>query len=128
MRTPLILLKVIGKAVLNCVGAGVLGDIVIDAVPEIANNVWDERGKKKTVDERGAELGAVAQATGEEMREGIEEIVQDIAAGTPADFRQSLTGYLSQVPVTVRQMLRRPADPTGRTLPPGLELRKGEAL
>ena len=89
MRTPLILLKAIGRAVLNFVGGGLLGDIVFEALPEIANNVWDEWSKEKTVAERRAELEAVARATGEELRAGIEEIVQEIAPGDPADVRQA---------------------------------------
>ena len=129
MRTPLVLLRAIGKAVLTVMGpAGVLGGIVIDAVAEIANNVWDAWGKGKSDEVHRAELEAVAQATGEEICEGIAEIVQEIVAAEPADVRQALAGYLRQVPASIRQRLRRPADPSGTTVPPGLVLRKGEDL
>ena len=98
MRTPLVLLRAIGKAVLTVIGpAGVLGGIVIDAVAEIANNVWDAWGKGKNEEEHRAELEAVAQATGEEICEGIEKIVQEITAAEPANVRRALAGYLRQV-------------------------------
>ena len=130
MRTPLVLLRAIGKAVQTVMGpAGVLGGIVIDTVvAEIANNVWDAWGKGKSGEEHRAELEAVAQATGEEICEGIEEIVQEIAAAEPANVRQALAGYLRQVPASIRRRLRRPADPSGTTVPPGLVPRKGEDL
>ena len=129
MRTPLVLLKAIAKAVLHVMGpAGVLGGIVIDAMAEIANNVWDAWGKGKSAEEHRAELEAVAQATGEEIRAMIERIVQEVAGGEPEAVRQALATYLRQVPASIRRTLRRPADPSGTTVPPGLVLRKGEDL
>ena len=128
MRTPLVLLKAIGKAVLNCVGGGVLGDILIDALPEIADNAWNEWSKEKDVKERRAELEAVAQATGEQLAEAVKEVVREVAAGASPDVRELLTGYLRQVPAEIRRTLRRPADPTGTTVPAGLVLRKGNDL
>ena len=128
MRTPLVLLKAIGKAVLNYAGGGVLGDILIDALPEIANNAWDEWSKVEDAKERRAELEAVAQATGEQLAEAVKEVVREVAAGASPDVRELLTGYLRQVPAEIRRTLRRPADPTGTTVPAGLVLRKGDDL
>ena len=128
MRTPLVLLKAIGKAALNYVGAGVLGDILVDALPEIANNAWDEWSKEKDAKERRAELEAVAQATGKQLAEAVEQVVREVAAGASPDVREALTGYLRQVPAEIRRTLRRPADPTGTTVPAGLVLRKGDDL
>ena len=128
MRTPLVLLKAIGRAALNYVGAGVLGDILIDALPEIANDTWDEWSKEKDAKERRAELEAVAQATGEQLAEAIKEVVHEVAAGSSPDVRDALSAYLRQVPAEIRRTLRRPADPTGTTVPVGLVLRKGDDL
>jgi hypothetical protein len=128
MRTPLVLLKAIGKAVLNFMGGGVLGDVLVDALPEIANNVWDGWSKDKDAKERRAELEAVAQATGEQLAEAVKEVVREVAAGASPEVREALTGYLRQVPAEIRRTLRRPADPTGTTVPAGLALRKGDDL
>ena len=88
--------------------------------------MWPADLRQKTV--RNFGLEGVAQATDEEIRKVIEEIVQQIAADEPADVRQALAGYLRQVPASIRRRLRRPADPSGTTIPPGLVLRKGEDL
>jgi len=40
----------------------------------------------------------------------------------------AVLSYLHQVPATVQRSLRRAADPSGKTLPPGLDLSKGEDL
>ena len=128
MRTPLVLLKMIGRAVLNYVGAGVLGDIAMDGLPEIANNVWDAWNKETNPLDQRAELEAIAHATREEIRQEVNNIVAAIAANALEPIRQALTTYLNQVPATIRQTFRRPADPTGTTVPAGLALRKAEDL
>ncbi len=128
MRTPLVLLKAIGKAILNAVGGGVLGDILLDALPEIANNAWEDWSKAQEADKRCAELAALAQSVGDDLSEQIEEVVREIAPDAPPERRNAVAGYLKQVPAAVRRSLRRPDDPTGTTVPAGLVLRKGEDL
>ena len=128
MRTPLILLKAIGKAVLNFVEGGLLGDIVFEALPEIANNVWDEWSKEKTAAESRAELEAWPGPRARNSARGSRRSSRRSPPRAPADVRQGLNGYLRQVPATIHRALRRPDDPTGTTIPPGLELRKGEDL
>ena len=102
-----------------------LGEILIDALPEIANNVWDEWSKEKDAKERRAELEAVAQATGEQLADAVKEVVREVAAGASPDVREALTTYLRQVPAEIRRTLRRPSDPTGTTVPAGLVLSQG---
>ena len=99
-----------------------------NALPEIANNAWDEWSKEKGAKERRAELEAVAQATGKQLAESVEQVVREVAAGASPDVREALTSYLRQVPAEIRRTLRRPTDPTGTTVPAGLVLRKGDDL
>jgi formylglycine-generating enzyme required for sulfatase activity len=123
------LLKCVGKAVVKyglkglaeCVPFGnVLYDMAGDAL-----EWWKQR---KPPAERRAELAALAQAPAEEIRRQAAQAVQEVAADQPEPVRQALTAYLTQVPVTVRTSLRRPADPTGTTVPAGLALDKPEDL
>jgi len=121
-------LRAIGKAVLNCVGAGVLGDIIVDAVPEIANSVWDEWGKGRESAERRADVEAVTRATQGEVTEEIRKVVEEIASYATGEVRQVLVTYLHQVPATIQRTLRRPSDPSGKSLPSRLELSNGGDL
>ncbi len=49
-----------------------------------------------------------------------EQVVAEVAAGEPEPVRAKLATFLKQVPLRVRQSQRRPADPSGRTIRPGL--------
>src|SRR6202011_4403489 len=50
------------------------------------------------------------------------------AADPTSSVGLALTAYLSAVPALLRQLLRRPGDPTGTSLPPGIVLQKAEDL
>ena len=126
-----ILLRCIGKAVLvnggkillNAVSGGVLGDMV-----EIVQDIWEAYQEEAKKDDATAELQALAQAPTGEVRKHAAEIAQEVAGGEPEEVRRTLANYLTQVPATVRRSLRRPSDPTGTTIPPGLVLREAKDL
>jgi formylglycine-generating enzyme required for sulfatase activity len=54
-----------------------------------------------------------------EVRASAEATADELAGGGPDEIRHSLMRYLTAVPGLIRQMLRRPADPTGTTIPSG---------
>ena len=60
----------------------------------------------------------------ESLRRWVRQAVQEAAAGRPEAERQELATYLMQVPAAIRCSFRRPTDPSGRTVPAGLVLRK----
>lgn len=122
MSLPFALLKVIGKGVLNFVGGGVMGDVLVDVVPEVAQDVCGWWRKERTPEQRRADVEALAQAPAAEVRGAVHDIVLELAADRPAEVRQALSLYLSLVPAAIRQSLRRPADPAGETVPPLLAL------
>jgi formylglycine-generating enzyme required for sulfatase activity len=117
MNTPFALLKAVARAVLNAVGAGVAGDVVVDLLPEVAQDVWAWWQKERTPEERRAELEALARAPEKEVQEAVGRVVAEVAAGAPPEVQLQLRRYLSEVPTAVRRSLRRPADPAGLTLP-----------
>jgi serine/threonine protein kinase len=60
------------------------------------------------------------------FRKRVEEILAEIRP-SPGKERQVMA-YLSQVPNRIQASMRRPQDPTGRTIPPGFLLRKADDL
>src|SRR5262249_7522876 len=127
MKSPFRLLKCIGKAVFNWVGGSALGDLAA-VLPDVVNDAWDWGRGDKDEPQRPRALQALAQAAAEDLAEQVEAVVVEVAGDQPAPVRRMLTTYLTQVPAAVRQSLRRSTDPTGRTVPPGLSLRRAEDL
>jgi len=123
------LLHCIGKAAVKhglraLAGLAPMGGELYD----MACDAWaDYRGQDKEAELRAA-LQALAQAKPAEERQAAEQVVKDVAADQPPEVQIALTSYLSQVPAAVRQSLRRPADPTGTTVPGTLALNKPEDL
>jgi len=128
MRTPLSLLKFVAKALGNAVGFGVAGDLIVDVLPEVAQDVWKWWGADRTAEQRRADVEAVAQAGAEEVRQQASEIVLELIADKPPEVRRAVETYLTQVPAAVRRSLRRPTDPTGTTVPANLAPAKADDL
>jgi serine/threonine protein kinase len=61
-------------------------------------------------------------------RARVDELVGELGVGQPAAVREAARTYLNQVPGCVQRSLRRPEDPSGRTVPAGLVLRRAEDL
>jgi len=105
----------------NAVGFGVAGDAVLE--------LWDCWNKEKQdPQEKLAEVQQLAQQTAGETRQMAADIVLELAADQPEEVRQTITSYLTQVPAMVRRSLRRPGDPTGTTIPPGVLMTKADDL
>jgi formylglycine-generating enzyme required for sulfatase activity/serine/threonine protein kinase len=128
MSVPVALLKVIGKGVLNAVGGGVVGDVLFEALPEVAREVWAWWRKDHTPEQQRQEVEGLAQATPAEVREAVHEAVVAVAADKPPEVQRSLEIYLSQIPGAVRQSLRRPADPSGLSLPLALAFQEPDDI
>jgi hypothetical protein len=128
MQTPPVLLKFIGKAALNAVGAGLLGDFLVDALPAMAQDAWDYWQRDRSEEDRRAELETMAREAPGELDLDVAAIVAEIAADRPEEVRRAVGMYLTQVPAMIRQTLRRPADPTGTTAPSGWVPRKADEL
>jgi len=87
----------------------------------------DYRGQNQEAELR-AELQAVAQANPAEAKQTAAQATQEVAGDQPPEVQRALTTYLSQVPAAVRQSLRRPADPSGTSVPAALALNRPEDL
>ncbi len=142
------LLKCIAKAAVKH-GPKALAQVVPfgDVLYELAAGVWQEyqddrkaAAQQQYQDDRKAaaqqqprvepdaalraEVQVLAQASPAEVRQAAVQAVLEAAANQPAQVQQTLTTYLTQVPAMIHRSLRRPADPTGTTVPPTLSLRQ----
>src|SRR5262245_13108476 len=117
MLPQLFLLRLAGKAALNAFGGGIAGDLVFEALPELAGDMWKYWQKERNADERREDLADIAQASPAEIKQEIAAIVLDIAPDQPPAVQDALGVYLSLIPGQVRKSLRRPDDPLGVTVP-----------
>jgi serine/threonine protein kinase len=128
METPFLLLRFLGKSALNAVGGGALGDVLLEVVPNVAKDVWEKWMKRRDEARLRAEMQKMASASSAEVRDAVNAVVKEVAADRPAAVQQALAGFLAQVPAQIRRTQRRPSDPTGTTVPPGLRLRSAADL
>jgi hypothetical protein len=117
----------------NALGGGI---VPIGSIASAIYVEWCESAEKSAKDHAPA---AAEQAL---VRAELEKIVQDarayraqvdqllgeLGAGQSAAERQAARTYLNQIPGCVQRSLRRPEDPSGRTVPAGLMLRRAEDL
>lgn len=117
------LFRFVCKAALNVVGFGVAGDFVGDVLPDLAQSVYKWWVKDRDPSAVRDELAAVASVSDEEAKRLAARAVAEEAAFEPEQLQLVLASYLTQLPASVRQTQRRPADPSGRTIAANLTLR-----
>jgi serine/threonine protein kinase len=124
MNVPLLLLKHIARAYLNHIGMGALGEVAFGMAEDVMaawRSECDGRARK-------AELEAIAQATGDQIKQAVREAVDLVASDRLEADRQAVAGYLIHVPGAIRRTLRRASDPSGRSLPSGFEMKEARDL
>jgi serine/threonine protein kinase/Tfp pilus assembly protein PilF len=114
--SALFFLRCVGKAVANAAGAGIAGDVLFEALPEVARVAWKWWGQNRTPEQRQQDLAQVAAAPAEQVRLEAKDIVLELAADRPAEEQKALEAYLTLVPGQIRQSMRRPEDPSGATV------------
>jgi serine/threonine protein kinase len=98
------------KNAANSLGFG-LGDSAVEIW-----NAWN----KETPSTEGklAEVQEVAQLSPAEAGDLAKKIVLELASDQPDTFREQIAAVLTQVPQATRRSLRRPEDPSGKSLRP----------
>src|SRR5262245_28910938 len=105
MQTPKALLKFAAKALLNAAGGGIAGDLLVEVLPEVVQDLWVWWAKNRAESERRAEVEALAQAPEAEVQEVVLAVVREVAADQPAIVRQALATQLSRLPAAIRASL-----------------------
>ncbi len=92
---------------------------------DVAAGAWQKYRERKKDAEIRAEIQELAQASFEDARTAAAEVVQAVVPGGK-EAEIALELYLTQIPGAVRQSLKRPDDPTGKTVPAAFALKSPE--
>ncbi|HEY1190490.1 MAG TPA: hypothetical protein VGE74_22850, partial [Gemmata sp.] len=96
-----------------------------DVLPDLAKTAFDYAHKKLTGDDLRTALADCAAVDPHEYERRLGELIAELST-THAVPKTELADYLRALPVVIRQHLRRPSDPDGRTLPDHYTLAKVE--
>jgi formylglycine-generating enzyme required for sulfatase activity len=130
MRSPFALFKFAARCLLNAGSFGLAGEFVVDVIPDLARDLWDSWGKGQQPAALREELQVMASSADSEVKRQAQDAVREASATSPPSpsAAASVVTYLTQVPAMIRATTRRPADPSGKTVPPSLPLSKAPDL
>jgi serine/threonine protein kinase len=102
--------RILVKNAANSLGFG-LGDSAVE--------IWDAWNAETPAQEQKlAEVQEVARLSPSEAGDLAKKIALELAADQPETLREQVAAILTQVPDATRRSLRRPADPSGKSLRP----------
>jgi serine/threonine protein kinase len=106
--------------------AGVVpfGEVLFD----VAGDAVERVRQRQNQEEDCVAIQEAVRAGVEEIRAEVRAVVHEVCAGHADTVREPLAAYLLQIPSLIRQTLRRPADPSGLTVPNTLILNRPEDL
>jgi len=134
------------KKLIHCIGLaiaekglkGLAGAVPFGAVVyDIAFNARERYLKVCVPGNELQEISFAANATPDQIKGQVAEVIEEIKKNaTPAiagelknpEIEQKLKSYLQQVPSAIRASMRRPSDPSGKSLSSGFSLGKGDAF
>jgi serine/threonine protein kinase len=103
------------------------GVVPVGSIASAIYTEWCNSSDRATMHELRAELERIVRdARG--YRAEVERLIAEDGADQSEAVRQAVRCYLDQMPGRVQKSLRRPEDPSGRTVPDGLFLRRSEDL
>jgi formylglycine-generating enzyme required for sulfatase activity len=105
-------------------GEGRIGEVL----PDIARAVLDYAHKELPTDDLRHALGELAALGPEQYAVRLDKLIQGLSRVHAIPSKEGLVEYLRVWPATVRQVLRRPSDPTGRSAPDGLTFYKPDDM
>jgi hypothetical protein len=100
------------------------GEVIYQVAMETVQRLRDIRREGEVFDS----LEWAASAPTDEIRQEVHAVVTDVGKSYPPRLCKAMTSYLLHFPPLLRQALRRPADPTGRTVPRSVALELPEDL
>ena len=123
------LLKCLGQA-LATQGARSLNGIVPfgEVIYQVAMDTVQQLREIRRDPEVRESLAWAASADADEITEHVNAVVTDVGKTLPPRLCKAISSYLTHFPPVLRQALKRPSDPTGRTVPPALVLETPEDL
>jgi eukaryotic-like serine/threonine-protein kinase len=97
------------------------------AMYNIADAAWNKYRARSNAAEQREEFQRLAQASFEQAKNEAINVAREVASNQP-DVIPLLELYLSQIPGSIRQSLKRPDDPVGHTVPANYSLRSADDL
>jgi hypothetical protein len=124
-----ILIQCLGQA-LCTQGARSLNGIVpfSEVIYQVAMDAIQRIREIRKPDEVHDSLEWAASAGADEIREQVNAVVLDVGKTHPPRLCKTMTSYLLHFPPLLRQAMKRPSDPSGRTIPASLTLENPEDL
>src|SRR5579883_2988470 len=98
MRIQLMLLRGIAKGLLNVFSGGLIGDLLGEVLPEMAEDLWKWWKKERTDRQQRDDLEALAQASPAAVHDEARSLVLELASGATPDIQLKMMTYLEQVP------------------------------
>ncbi|MGL4424180.1 MAG: hypothetical protein ACRCZF_26225, partial [Gemmataceae bacterium] len=124
-----VLLEALGQALCEKARGHFTRDTPLgEVLPDVAKQALSYIQKHLASDEIRLALAEVASVKTEQYEARLDAMLAGLARVQPLTFRTELRDYFSILPNTIRQMFRRPSDPTGRTAPEKIEFYKPENL
>jgi hypothetical protein len=114
-------------------GGDALGGGIVP-IGSIASSIFEEWcGDRQEAPPPAAQASVRAELEGivqdvRAYRAQVDQLLGELGPTEPPAVLQAARIYLHQLPGRVQSSLRRPEDPSGRTVPPGLVLRRAEDL
>jgi formylglycine-generating enzyme required for sulfatase activity len=96
-----------------------------DVLPDVAKSAFDYSHKKLPGADLRTAITDCAAVDDNEYERRLGELITELAT-THAVPKTELVEYMRALPVTVRQILRRPSDPDGKTVPDKFTIAKPE--
>ena len=121
-------LTIVAQAILDRMEDSVISDFVVEATPEMANQIWSRWCEKTNAKQRRATLEVVARCTFDDMDRLIERIEVALGASANSDLGKLFGDYLQLLPGSIRRWCKRPSQPAGTTVPPKMPLSCGDDL
>jgi serine/threonine protein kinase len=100
------------------------GEVIYQVAMETVQRLREIRRDAEVRDS----LAWAASAEPDELQEQINAVVADVGKTQSPRICKALTTYLTYFPSTLRQAMRRPSDPTGKSVPQWLDLELPEDL
>jgi formylglycine-generating enzyme required for sulfatase activity len=99
-----------------------------DVLPDVAKAMLDYAHKELPTGDLRHALGELAALSPEQYAPRLDKLIEGLARVHAIPSKEGLIEYLKVWPATVRQVLRRPSDPTGRSAPDGLQFYKPDDI
>ena len=116
-------LRCVGEAIVAQGMRGLMGLVPFgEQVFDVAANAIERYRHARLEQQLPADVQQAVQADAPRVAHDAKQIAREVAAGRPEAEIIQLEAYLAQIPGVARQSLRRPQDPTGKTVPGTLNL------